>query len=149
MKNTKYAVFDIDGCCLNNEARLHLWPMNKAVFEESWQLDVPIEAGVAVYTSLMLAGFNGVFLTARPIHLELATKLQLRELFPGLDYTLLMAPRSQEDHATFKVKSLKDYLSRQNASLSDVLLCFDDNIDVVDAYRKEGLIAYQTAKGWK
>lgn len=146
--SSEYAIFDIDGCCLSNEGRLHLLPAG-AAYHAAWATDKPIKAGVAVYTALMMSGIKGVFLTARPISAESVTRHQLSLLFPGLTYTLLMAPRNQKDHAAFKARSLKDYVEKQGASLEDVVVCFDDNIDVVAAYRELGLVAYQTAKGWK
>lgn len=150
MKTQKYAIFDIDGCCVDISARLpYLVDGDHETFQSMWTTDKPIEAGVAVYTSLMMAGFHGVFLTARNIALHGITLQQLRPLFPNLPFTLLMAESANDDHAKYKVDQLNSFLKRNNATLDDVLVCFDDNLAVIEAYRNIGLTAYLTDEGWK
>ena len=145
----KYAIFDIDGCCLDSTRRLPLIEKDYPAYVQAWHLDEPIDAGVATYSALMRAGFTGVFITARPVDQEVDTKVQLGLLFEGHNYHLLMAPRWQADHATFKLRTLRSFLKKHQASYSDVLVCFDDNIEVIAAYRNAGFVAYQTAEGWK
>jgi hypothetical protein len=150
MTKSKYVIFDIDGCCIDITNRLpYLVSGDYATFRRLWRTDKPIEAGVAVYTALMDAGFQGVFLTARKHDLEGMTREQLKPLFPGFGYHLLMAEKYHEDHSQYKIDRLKEFLADQGATLDDVLLCFDDNLDVVKRYREAGLKAYLTDEGWK
>jgi hypothetical protein len=60
-----------------------------------------------------------------------------------------MAEKHHEDHSQYKIDRLKEFLADQGATLDDVLLCFDDNLDVVKRYREAGLKAYLTDEGWK
>ena len=78
-----YAVFDIDGCCVDNTLRLHLLnPQdNNAAFHAAYHLDMPIPAGVAVYSALMRSSLNIVFLTSRHESHRDYTAEQLRTLF--------------------------------------------------------------------
>jgi ribonucleotide monophosphatase NagD (HAD superfamily) len=144
-----YAIFDIDGCCIDCTHRLPLIDTDYDAFVAAWRQDRPIAAGVAVYSSLMKAGIRGVFITARPVSQADATRAQLDQIFPGFKYDLIMAPSQQVNHGDFKMASLKKFLANRGHSLSTVLVCFDDNTDVIETYRKAGLVAYQTAEGWK
>lgn len=150
MTKSKYVIFDIDGCCIDLTARLpYLINGDHETFRSLWRTDKPIEAGVAVYSALMKAGFIGVFLTARNHSLEGVTREQLQPLFPGFGYHLLMADKYHEDHSQYKIDRLKEFLADKGATFDDVLLCFDDNLDVIQRYRAEGLKAYLTDEGWK
>lgn len=142
------AVFDIDGCCIDSSERWLRYGHDRKEYEDNWELDKPIPAGTAVYLSLMKCGIFGLFLTARTSSQSVGTYAQLDTLFPGCEYELVMAPNPQSNHSVFKVTALRQYLSSNGLGLDDVLVCFDDNIDVVGAYRDLGLVAYQTAKGW-
>lgn len=145
---SKIAVFDIDGCCIDSSARWIASEGDHAKYEQLWRMDTPIEAGVEVYSALMKAGIHGLFLTARQYTQKVSTKQQLGNLFPDLDYSLLMSPELQEDHALFKANALFRWVTQRGLSLDNVLICFDDHTEVIDSYRNLGLTAYHTAKGW-
>ena len=147
-----YAVFDIDGCCIDYSPRLHLLnPQdNNAAFHAAHGMDVPIPAGVAVYSALMRSSLNIVFLTSRHESHRDYTAEQLRTLF-GADLlhscraSLLMRQDSdKEPDPVFKLKAL----AREGIHPSDVLIAFDDRPSIVAAYREAGIVAYQTAEGW-
>ena len=148
----KYAIFDIDGCCIDNSLRLHLLDPtdNNAAFHHAYHLDTPIQAGVKVYAALMRSGVTGVFLTSRHESHRDYTATQLRQLF-GVE--LLARNRSEllmrlaedtEPDPVFKLKAL----AREGIHPSDVLIAFDDRPSIVAAYREAGIVAYQTAEGW-
>lgn len=148
----KYAIFDIDGCCVDNTLRLHLLDPtdNNEAYHAAHDMDVPIPAGVAVYSALMRSGLNIVFLTSRHEDHRDYTAEQLRTLFGvGLLHrcraSLLMRQDSdKEPDPVFKLKAL----AREGIHPSDVLIAFDDRPSIVAAYREAGIVAYQTAEGW-
>lgn len=149
MKN--YVVMDIDGCCLDNRDRLPLLDQKDGhlAYHAAYALDIPIPAGVAVYSSLMKAGHIPVFLTSRHEKNRDYTMEQLTHLFGDLleksNAVLLM--RQEVDFELDPVFKLKA-LTRQGVHPDEVLVAFDDRPSVVEAYRKVGIVAYQTAEGW-
>ncbi len=149
MSDKKYMLFDIDGCCLNPEKRIHhLLNGDPEKYESLWHLDEPIAAGISVYKSLMDSGVAiPVFNTARREAQRASTTYQLNMLFPehAGKYELWMRPdnTSSTAYPAWKLKTEQLFKFR-SIKPSDVLIAFDDENKVIKAYRAAGIVAYQT-----
>lgn len=164
----KFAVLDVDGCLLDITHRLHKWDASGNEgrgFYDDAHLDKVIPAGRAVYLGLHLAGLRLVFITGRSRKYKELTKTQILKALPeleGVEFDLLTrsAPydtfvtnaqgrrvRAYSD-AAYKMAMLDRVLSHYKANRHDVVIGIDDNTDVIAAYRRQGIVAYQTTEGW-
>lgn len=166
----KFAVLDIDGCLLDITHRLRNWDLAStgvegAGFYDNAHLDKIIPAGRAVYLGLHLAGLRLIFITGRSRKYKELTRQQILTALPELrdvEFDLLTryAPydafrtlpsgrrvRAYSD-GEYKVAALNRALAHHKATYADVVIGVDDNTDVVAAYRKLGIVAYQTTEGW-
>jgi len=139
----RLAIFDIDGCCLNLEARLPHFDTDYELFQSLWHTDKPIPQGVLVYRLLMKdSTLKPVFLTSRNEDLRDVTAHQLRLMFPKQEYELWMRPSDNKMPCQeYKVLALQSH----GYQPSDVFIAFDDHSEVIAAYRKLGIVAYHTA----
>lgn len=143
----KYAILDIDGCCLDINERLpYLLSGDYKTYMDLYRTDKPIKQGVHIYTMLMKdPNINCVFVTARNDGIREQTEEQLAMLFPGLDYALLMRPENcHELDAHIKLRLIKDYCG----DYSNVFIAFDDRPAICEAYRNVGIVAYCTDEGY-
>ena len=146
----KYVILDIDGCCLDNAERIdHLHAGDLETFYLEWEKDKPIEQGVLVYSMLMdNPEIECVFVTARPEQVRLQTLAHLTILFGAQRIEkckLLMRPNKDQRIDTELKLNL---ILESGIDFKDVFLCFDDRLSVIEAYRNNGMIAYQTNAGW-
>ena len=143
----RYVICDIDGCCLNSEARIqYLLDGDYATYSEMWETDVPIPQGVFVYRQFMRNRLlNIVFLTSRFELARETTTSQLQRLFPGEEFQLLMR-RDGDNREDAEVKV--EALATHGMSAENIFIAFDDRNVICEAYRKLGIVAYQTATGY-
>lgn len=152
MKNI--VVLDIDGCCLDPEARLgHLKAGDYAAYEAAWRTDKPIPQGIAVYRSFLAnPAYRCVFITSRSEEARENTGVMLGAIF-GEDLgnaLLLMRDNNFTSGKTLGIAEvdIKPYLLTQaGMRVEDVFIAFDDRDDCVEGWRKRGIVCYQTAYG--
>ena len=146
----KYAIFDIDGCCLDNSARISmLLSGDHKGFHDNWHLDIPIPQGVQMYAAIMkMPDVRTVFVTARTEKSRATTLFQLTSLFGALrmreSRLLMRSPADKRRDADLKLGLIAD----AGIPYNDIFICFDDRPCVIKAYRDQGWVAYQTAEGW-
>lgn len=144
-------VFDIDGCCVDQTIRGEEFAEHKdsLKYHADFGKDRAIIAGTVVYTALLrMPNLRPIFLTSRSSVTEVYTRAQLQSLFDLKDdqYELVTkgeAYRYMSD-SEFKIKALHDL----GIEPQHIIVAFDDRPSVIEAYRKLGITAYQTAKGW-
>lgn len=146
----KLALLDIDGCVLNIEARLHHWHNGDYTsFWEGWETDEPIPQGVYFYKQLIEdPEVHAVFSTARDEAVRHITMIQLRQLFgASASFDLWMRPPGFPKTNDSDVELKTGAITRNGYSPNDIFIAFDDRNIIVEAYRKLGIVAYQTATG--
>ena len=140
---------DIDRCVLDPSERIgHYLSGDISTYESLWSTDKVIPQGYHVYSQFLLdptRSWRCLFITSRREHARSTTLLQLRNLWPDAKFDLLMRPGD----VTKEMKDdgeIKPWLLEQNGySLDDVFIAFDDRQAVVDAWRRLGIVCYQTA----
>lgn len=144
-------VMDIDDTILDQTPRVEAFEQHQDViqYQKDYHLDRAIVAGTVVCTALLrLPHTRPVFVCARPEGSRLHTQAQLEFLFDLRfdQYTLVMCDARYNllDTAEFKVKALED----MGITPPQVIVAFDSRPSVVEAYRKLGITAYQTSKGF-
>lgn len=148
-------IFDIDGTLADCSHRLH-WiqnkPKNWKAFFAGMEHDVPIVETLEVFRGLARARDDYealhriIFCTGRPESHRIETRAWLvRHLGTRtLDYPLYM--RLGGDHRPdFVVK--EELLADMKKDGFDPKIAFEDRDQVVDMWRRNGLICYQVAKG--
>lgn len=146
----KYAIFDIDACCLDNSARIDmLLAGDHKGYHANWQLDVPIPQGVAIYSAIMdMPDIAPVFVTARSAKQRAITVIQLTALFGeqrmSRSKLLMRHPTNTKRDEDLKLA----LIAEAGIAYDEIFICFDDRPCIIEAYRNAGLVAYQTAKGW-
>jgi len=104
--------------------------------------DLPILAMVNILIALADAGHSIIFITARPEKwrqdtLQWLSKhdIPFNELLMRKDTDYRPAPLMKMDLATTRFKDIK----------SEVLCIFDDRDDVIDIFKKSGVVSFQVA----
>lgn len=140
-------VMDIDRCILDPSARIqHYLDGDVETYESMWASDEPILQGIVVYSTFLRdPRWECVFVTSRREWARESTMTQLRELFPNRRFELLMRPNG----VTKEMKDdgeIKPWLMEHHGyDISKIFIAFDDRQAVVDAWRRLGVVCYQTA----
>lgn len=144
----KYVICDIDGCCLDPDERIgHLLAGDYDTFLSLWETDKPIPQGVFTYIQYLKNPkfFKVVFVTSRRERERSFTEVQLDRLFCEYEYEVWMRPN--DDHredCEVKLAILKSH----GVQPDEVFIAFDDRNVICEAYRRHGIVAYQTATGY-
>lgn len=148
-------VMDIDGCCIDSEARLPLlidgqWD----AWSNAWQSDKPIRQGVEVYSSFMKnLDYRPIFITSRAYTERERTMDTLNQVFGNQlmkRVPLLMRNNTFTEGPTLHVpeEDIKPFLLEEAGySIAEVFMAFDDRDCVVRGWRKRGVVCYQTNYG--
>lgn len=152
MKNI--IVMDLDGCCINSDARLpYLLEGDQGRYDASWEMDTPIDQGVATYFSFIKnKSFRPIFITSRGEYSRITTRETLDRIFgPWIrEIPLLMRDNTFTEGRTLDVAEtdIKPLLLVEAGfKLEDVFLCFDDRDACVSGWRSRGITCYQTNYG--
>lgn len=141
-------IFDIDGCCVSVDGRVQDYiDGDIEAYHAKHHTDVPIPQGVLTYSMLLkYSGQRCVFVTQRGEEAREYTTAQLQTLFPFLDkIELLMTPvdgkpDDVEEH------DVKLWMCEQHGIYpKNILMVFEDRQMIVDMWRRNGVIVYQTA----
>lgn len=150
MKPNNFAIFDLDGCLVDDEWRLPLikeeghpnrWDEYHSVLGQDKALDI----GRLKLLDCIDQGLGILIITARPEYTRDQTVMSLRELFPELinhGYFLFM--RDNGDGLTSSPALKTDIVNNIKFSLRDrqrITLAFDDRRDVCKAYHLLGIRA--------
>jgi len=149
----KLALMDIDGCLSSCDHRIdHL--LKDGDYEKYLSLshlDTPIPQGVYFYRLLFEdPNVLPVFITARGEDQREMTVSQIQKfVFPhlvdGKDFELWMRPVGDKRH-DYDLKIW--HLESRNLTPENIFIAFDDRQVICEAYRKFGIVAYQTATGY-
>ena len=104
--------------------------------------DLPILAMVNILIALADAGHDIIFITARPEKWRQDT-LQWLSKHDIPHNELLM--RKESDYRSAPVMKMELAMNRFKDIKSDVLCIFDDRDDVIDAFKKAGVVSFQVA----
>ena len=143
----KFVLMDIDGCVLDIDHRVPFLEVGDyEAFVAHHIYDTPIEPGAHIYANFLDdPNFVCVFVTSRSEANRDWTLKQLRQLFGDVDFNLLMRPiNNMDEDPALKLK----LIAEANIKPNQVFIAFDDRPSVVAAYRRLGIISYQTAEGW-
>lgn len=142
----KIAVFDLDGTLTDATHRLH----HITGEEKNWDAffgecdkDEPIEEVIALMHSLNAAGHDIAIVSGRSEKVRDKTELWLKENDINCHFLLQMRKKGdfRQDHE-IKREWLHNFPHRD-----DILFVFEDRQQVVDMWRKEGLLCCQVAPG--
>lgn len=140
-------VMDIDGVVIDCKERIgYLLEGDVETYHKLWYTDKPILAGVSIY-NLLLAQDNlrCVFVTSRDERRAREyTEEQLRYFLnvgsKKLEIIMRNAADENKPDTVYKVRALK----KIGATLSEVILVFEDRDSTVRAWRDLGVTVYQT-----
>lgn len=150
MKPNNFAIFDLDGCLVDDEWRLPLikeeghpnrWDEYHAVLDKDQALDV----GRLKLLDCIDQGFGIFIITARPEYTRNQTELSLKKLFPELinhGYFLFM--RNNGDDLTPSPALKTDIVNEIKFHMrgrQQIKIAFDDRRDVCKAYHLLGIRA--------
>ncbi len=139
-------IMDIDRCVLDPSARIgHYLSGDIDTYEAMWETDKPIPQGLYIYrTFLNDPQWKCLFITSRREWARDTTMQQLWDLFGDVEFELLMRPvcvdKGSKNDAEIKPWLLKEH----GYDVKDVFIAFDDRQDVVDEWRRLGVVCYQT-----
>lgn len=144
-------VADIDGCCVFSEHRIpFLLEGDEDTYHQNHIYDKPIAPGVAVYQKFITdPAYRFYFVTARTEDARAYTLRQLRTwVHPDIkDSQLLMRPKSATPDVVPAVKLKPALLREIGIEPRHIFLVFEDQTSMVKAWRKQGVVVYQTAFG--
>lgn len=142
-------IFDLDGTLANCDHRLHFIqnkPKNWKAFFDGMDCDAPITSTIALAHSLYGSYDNLIFCTGRPDNYRRITREWLVAHVGDWTLNCLLYMRRAGD-------GRPDYVIKEEALLSmradgyDPKIAFEDRDQVVDMWRRNGLICCQVAKG--
>jgi hypothetical protein len=142
-------IFDLDGTLANCDHRLHFIqnkPKNWKAFFEGMDCDAPITSTIALAQSLYGSYDNLIFCTGRPDNYRQITRDWL--VAHVGDWTLnclLYMRRVGDGRPDYVIK--EEALMDMRANGHDPKIAFEDRDQVVDMWRRNGLICCQVAKG--
>jgi hypothetical protein len=142
-------IFDLDGTLADCSHRLHFIqnkPKNWKAFFDGMDSDAPIAPTIALAHSLYGSYDNLIFCTGRPVSHYDVTQAWL-EKYVG-DWTLgcpLYMRPYKDGRPDYVVK--EELLGKMKADGFDPKIAFEDRDQVVDMWRRNGLICCQVAKG--
>lgn len=142
-------IFDLDGTLADCSHRLH-WiqnkPKNWKAFFAGMEHDAPIEPTIMIAQSLYDSYNNVIFCTGRPDTHESVTRAWLSKHVGVWSENCPLYMRPSGDHRPdYEVKAL--LMATMLADGFDPKIAFEDRDQVVDMWRRNGLICYQVAKG--
>ena len=144
-------VADIDGCCVFSEHRIpFLLEGDDDSYHQNHIYDKPIEPGVVVYRKFFTdPDYRFYFVTARD---ERARDYTLRQLkawvHPDIENKhLLMRPTGGPAEDLHAARLKPALLRAVGVEAQDIFLVFEDQTSTVKAWRKQGVVVYQTAFG--
>lgn len=142
-------IFDLDGTLADCSHRLH-WiqnkPKNWKAFFAGMEHDAPIEPTITIAQSLYGSYNNLIFCTGRPESSRAATRLWLVMHVGDWVYNCPLYMRLDHDHRQDYVMK-EELLSIMKKDGFDPKVAFEDRDQVVDMWRRNGLICYQVDKG--
>lgn len=139
----KYAILDIDGCCIDSFERVrYLLKGDYESYLANYDLDTSLPQGVYFYKQILKdPKLVPVFVTARSEQEREITLRQLSALFPQHDFNLLMRPLNNNAEAS----ELKYWLCMQhNIIPENIFIAFDDKPETVAMWRSHRVVCYQT-----
>ena len=149
-------IFDIDGTLADCSHRLHFIqskPKNWKAFFDGMEHDTPIRKTTHILHCLHIAHDDVgvpwntiIFCTGRPESHRKETVDWLARYLGDWVYDASLYMRSSGDHRPdFEIKAL--LLAAMRVDGLDPKVAFEDRDQVVDMWRRNGLICYQVAKG--
>lgn len=142
-------IFDIDGTLADCSHRLHFIqskPKNWKAFFDGMEHDVPIEPTITVAQSLYASYNEIIFCTGRPESHRKQTRMWLAQrLGEWADGCRLFMRAKDDRRPDYEVK--EEMLQKIRDCNLDPKVAFEDRDQVVDMWRRNGLICYQVAKG--
>jgi FMN phosphatase YigB (HAD superfamily) len=142
-------IFDLDGTLANCDHRLHFIqskPKNWKAFFAGMEHDTPIKDTITVAHSLYGSYNNLIFCTGRPDTYHDITRNWLIQHVGDYTENCPLYMRAKGDgRPDYEVKL--DLLATMHADGFDPKIAFEDRDQVVDMWRRNGLICYQVAKG--
>ena len=150
MNNKNTVIFDLDGTLANVDARRKLatkqngkMDWDKFLNPDNIKLDIPNEPVIKMAQLLAEDGFNIFIFSGRSDRTINVTRSWLtRNRVPF--HKLVMRGKDSLFMPDDKLK--KQFLDK-HADINDVFAVFDDRQKVVDMWRENGLITFQTEKG--
>ena len=150
MNNKNTVIFDLDGTLANVDARRKLatkqngkMDWDKFLNPDNIKLDIPNEPVIKMAQLLAEDGFNIFIFSGRSDRTINVTRSWLtRNRAPF--HKLVMRGK---DNLFMPDDKLKKQFLDKHADINDVFAVFDDRQKVVDMWRENGLITFQTEKG--
>lgn len=143
-----HIIFDLDGTLANCDHRLHFIqtkPKNWKAFFAGMEHDTPIEPTVSIARDLSRSN-RLIFCTGRPASHYDQTRAWLAKHVGAWTAECPLYTRSTSDHRPdYEAKALM--LACMHEAGFDPKVAFEDRDQVVDMWRRSGLICYQVAKG--
>jgi len=142
-------IFDIDGTLADCSHRLH-WiqnkPKNWKAFFAGMEHDAPIKPTITIARGLWAVHNSIIFCTGRPASHQVVTREWLTHNVGCWAARSPLYMRRDGDHRPdFVVK--EEHLADMKKDGFDPKVAFEDRDQVVDMWRRNGLICYQVAKG--
>lgn len=142
-------IFDIDGTLADCSHRLH-WiqskPKNWNAFFAGMALDAPIEPTITIAQSLFNSDNNLIFCTGRPISHYGITQAWLEKHVGDWTLACPLYMRPSGDHRPdYEIKAL--LAAKMLADGLNPKVAFEDRQQVVDMWRRSGIICYQVGNG--
>ena len=142
-------IFDLDGTLANCDHRLHFIqnkPKNWKAFFEGMDCDAPITSTIALAQSLYGSYDNLIFCTGRPDNYRQITRDWLvAHVGDWTPNCLLYMRRVGDGRPDYVIK--EEALMDMRTNGHDPKIAFEDRDQVVDMWRRNGLICCQVAKG--
>lgn len=142
-------IFDIDGTLADCSHRLH-WiqnkPKNWKAFFAGMEHDAPIEPTITIAQSLYGSFNDLIFCTGRPISHYGVTQAWLEKHVGDWTLACPLYMRAVDDHRPDYVVK-EELLVKMRAGGIDPKVAFEDRDQVVDMWRRNGLVCYQVANG--
>ncbi|QDH49635.1 haloacid dehalogenase [Pantoea phage Kyle] len=145
MTNRTLAIFDLDGCTIDDSHRVPLIDWANRNFdayhsEEQMAKDTALPIGSHLVAYALAAGMDIAFFTARPQRIFGVTKYQLNHVIGISDdqYKVLAMRADHEDgvpSATLKRQMLEKFLLMPGHEYEHII-AFDDHPDVIKMYRE-------------
>lgn len=143
----KTVIFDIDGTladCTHRRQYVASKPKNWKAFEAGQSADPVLNRTRDALIDFHNAGYKIVLCSGRNDHTRWQTEQWMR--VNGIPYNALYMRKSGDTRQDYIVKEeLLDQLIADG--YSDILMVFDDRQQVVDMWRRRGLIVFQVAEG--
>ena len=152
-------VFDIDGCLVSNEHRLHLIKDKKwAEYFAAWEGDKPIAQGIVICRAFLRSKhYRVIFITSRSERSRETTLIQLQRFVDKKikSTQLFMRPNGVYDSARVAPSNAKGIVPDTELKLQllksagytpeDVFFLYEDKTATVETWRAQGVVVLQPA----